>query len=324
LISEEESLSGFAGFADFRGISTIPLGEHRFVAAVVVSVLLHAFVLLTLMAHADFRAPEDFLQMSLPVIDVSLISEPHGSAQMRPPLSRGKKGERSGSSTAETKKAVPVSRSFSKEEKKMPETPSSSPALPAGEKITAKPPVVSAALLENTFAKKLETPASESNAISLDSNALPAAGSTDLSRGKSGSTGKTGSGLWSNSGGNASHGHNSSVASGTRGAGVSGVGNGGNFFSENSAAIPRYRDNAPPLYPPSARRRGYQGRVVLIVEVMADGRPGEVRIGNSSGYPMLDNAAQKAARRWRFEPGRKNGKPVRMLAEVPVRFVLNE
>ncbi len=51
---------------------------------------------------------------------------------------------------------------------------------------------------------------------------------------------------------------------------------------------------------------------------------GEIRIGRSSGHEILDNDAQNAAGGWRFEPGTRNGKPVKMLAEVPVRSVLNE
>ena len=88
-------------------------------------------------------------------------------------------------------------------------------------------------------------------------------------------------------------------------------------------AVPRYGDNARPAYPPLARLRGYQGVVVLFVEVLADGRVGQVEIKRSAGHDILDRAALEAVRIWSFEPGRREGRVVTMSVEVPVRFVLN-
>ncbi len=332
--SEEESLTGFAGFADFREINNVSFGENRFVTAVVVSALLHVFLFLTLMAYAELRAPDDVHQVSPPVIHASLVFPPQAS-KMTPLSTRGKNGERSGSYVAAVKNAIPVNKPFSEEaeEKKISENPSSSQPSPVEEKIVVKPPAVSSDLVENMPAvKPSEMPANEGKVTFLKSDDFPAAGGVEFNGGKGGSAGKIGNGLRSDSGGKLSSGNTSGVESGAGGSSGSGIGDGkgeygnygGGLFSKNSAAIPHYRDNTPPVYPPLARRRGHQGLVVLIVEVLADGRPGEVRIGRSSGYEILDNAAQKAATRWSFEPGRKNGKAVRMLAEVPVRFVLNE
>ena len=312
--SEEESLTGFAGFADFREINNISFRENRFVAALVVSALLHVFLFLTLMAHAELMAPDDVHQVSPPVIHAYLVFDPQAS-KMTPLSTRRKNGESSGSYVAAVKNAIPVNKPFSEE------------------KIVVKPPAVSSDLVENMSAvKPSETPANEGKVTFLKRDDFPAVGGVDFNGGKGGSAGKIGNGLRSGAGGKLSGGNTSGVESGTGGSSGSGFGNGkggygnegGGLFSKNSAATPRYRDNTPPVYPPSARRRGYHGLVILIVEVLADGRPGEVRIGRSSGYKILDNAAQKAATRWSFEPGRKNGKAVRMLAEVPVRFVLNE
>lgn len=100
---------------------------------------------------------------------------------------------------------------------------------------------------------------------------------------------------------------------------------GGNTRRPGEAhTFPRYGDNARPAYPPLARLRGYQGVVVLSVEVLADGRVGRVEIKDSAGHDILDRAALEAVRSWRFEPGRKEGLAVTMLVDVPVRFVLNE
>lgn len=91
---------------------------------------------------------------------------------------------------------------------------------------------------------------------------------------------------------------------------------------KDADAVPRYGDNVLPVYPPLARLRGYQGVTTLLVEVLADGRTGHVRVGKSAGHEILDRAALDAVRTWRFEPGWKDGRPVAMSVAVPVRFML--
>jgi protein TonB len=87
---------------------------------------------------------------------------------------------------------------------------------------------------------------------------------------------------------------------------------------------PRYLKASRPAYPILARMRGYEGMVLLAVEVMADGRPGEIRVKKSSGYALLDESALNAVQRWRFEPARRMNTPLAMTVEVPVRFYLKE
>jgi TonB family protein len=98
----------------------------------------------------------------------------------------------------------------------------------------------------------------------------------------------------------------------------------GAWPTKDADAVPRYGDNARPAYPPMARLRGYQGVVVLLVEVLVDGRVGQVGIRRSTGHEILDRAALEAVKTWRFEPGRREGRAVTMSVEVPVRFVFNE
>ncbi|MCK9274494.1 MAG: energy transducer TonB [Syntrophales bacterium] len=85
---------------------------------------------------------------------------------------------------------------------------------------------------------------------------------------------------------------------------------------------PGYRDNPPPAYPQIARRRGYEGVVVLFVEVRSDGTVENVTIKESSGKTILDRAALEGVRTWTFYPALREGKPVSARIEVPVRFVL--
>jgi TonB family protein len=87
---------------------------------------------------------------------------------------------------------------------------------------------------------------------------------------------------------------------------------------------PRYLTASRPAYPILARMRGYEGMVLLAVEVTTDGRTGEVRVKQSSGYALLDRSALNAVRTWRFEPARKMNTPLAMTVDIPVRFSLKE
>lgn len=80
--------------------------------------------------------------------------------------------------------------------------------------------------------------------------------------------------------------------------------------------------NAVPVYPERARTRGWEGRVLLSVDVTADGRTTSVTIARSSGHGILDRAARKAVKRWRFTPAMKAGVRNASTVTVPVRFVL--
>jgi len=87
-------------------------------------------------------------------------------------------------------------------------------------------------------------------------------------------------------------------------------------------AVPRYQINSSPEYPAIARRRGYEGSVLLSTKISIEGNVVEVRIKESSGHSVLDRAAVKAVEVWAFEPARRMGIPIPMLVDVPVRFVL--
>ena len=85
-----------------------------------------------------------------------------------------------------------------------------------------------------------------------------------------------------------------------------------------------YLDNPKPPYPPLSRRLGEQGRVVLRVQVGADGNPLEVQLNASSGHPRLDQSALATVRRWKFVPARLGAEPVAAWVLVPVVFTLKE
>ncbi len=80
-----------------------------------------------------------------------------------------------------------------------------------------------------------------------------------------------------------------------------------------------------PPYPSVARRRSYEGSVVLLVEVLSDGRVGEVRVSRSSGHDVLDRAALQTVRdRWRFRAGSVGGRTASSWIEIPIEFRLRD
>ena len=79
-----------------------------------------------------------------------------------------------------------------------------------------------------------------------------------------------------------------------------------------------------PAYPAREARMGITGRVLLRVEVDAEGKPVNVTIEQSSGNSALDKAAQLTVmRKWRFVPAQRNGENVPAVGLVPINFVLD-
>jgi len=77
-----------------------------------------------------------------------------------------------------------------------------------------------------------------------------------------------------------------------------------------------------PEYPVSEIRMGHEGTVLLVLQIMPNGRVGAVRIDQSSGYPKLDDAAAREARKWRMKPGTSDGAAMAMWKRVPIKFQL--
>lgn len=82
-------------------------------------------------------------------------------------------------------------------------------------------------------------------------------------------------------------------------------------------------NNPPPPYPSLSRRLREEGRVVLDVYILADGRVGETRLRRSSGHSRLDEAALDAVRRWRYVPARRGDEPIPFWYVQPVDFRLD-
>ena len=82
--------------------------------------------------------------------------------------------------------------------------------------------------------------------------------------------------------------------------------------------------NKAPSYPHMARRMGLQGKVVLNVEVLANGSCGQINVAQSSGHAALDNNALSAVKTWHFIPATQAGKAINKWHQVPIIFSLKD
>ena len=88
---------------------------------------------------------------------------------------------------------------------------------------------------------------------------------------------------------------------------------GGNVVNPKVISAPE------PKYTEEGTSAHIQGNVLLRLVVDERGRPTEIAVLSPLGYG-LDEAAIDAVSHWRFQPGTKDGKPVKVQAQVEVAF----
>ncbi len=91
---------------------------------------------------------------------------------------------------------------------------------------------------------------------------------------------------------------------------------------EGAKANAAYLHNPKPEYPALAKRRQWEGKVILKVRVLADGKATQVSVATSSGHDLLDEAAIEAVSRWHFVPAKQGGQSVDSWVNVPINFNL--
>jgi TonB family protein len=116
-------------------------------------------------------------------------------------------------------------------------------------------------------------------------------------------------------------GQGSGMGQGGSGSGL-GEGEEGFGWGWSGVSSPRYAQNPKPVYPQEARAKGYQGKVLLRVEVLASGRVGQAAVKKSSGCEALDRSALAAVKEWRFIPARKGEVAVPVWVIIPIKFQL--
>ena len=84
---------------------------------------------------------------------------------------------------------------------------------------------------------------------------------------------------------------------------------------------PALLSKTEPEYSEEARKARLQGTVLLRIEVDTHGQPQNISVRQSLGLG-LDDRAMEAVRKWKFIPGKVNGKPAVVVAYVEVNFRL--
>lgn len=99
-------------------------------------------------------------------------------------------------------------------------------------------------------------------------------------------------------------------------------GEGGFFYSGDLDNTPRTRAQASLIYPFEAKRDGRSGTVLVEFTVDESGAVISPRVVESSDR-VFEDSAVRAVAKWRFEPGRRDGRVVRFRMAVPIVFALN-
>jgi protein TonB len=135
------------------------------------------------------------------------------------------------------------------------------------------------------------------------------------------------SGLASNgfgSGGGMGSGHGGGVGPGSGpgfGPGSGGGMGGGAYRIGGGVSQPTLLSKVEPEYSEEARKAKFQGAVILQIVVDEKGLPRDIKIIRPLGLG-LDQKAVEAVEKWRFTPGKKDGKPVPVYAQIEVNFRL--
>jgi TonB family protein len=97
---------------------------------------------------------------------------------------------------------------------------------------------------------------------------------------------------------------------------------GGVYRVGRGVTPPRPLKRVEPEYTDEARDAKLEGVVVVYVVIGEDGRAHNIRVVRSLGKG-LDEKAIEAVEQWEFEPGEKDGKPVKVGATIEINFKLN-
>jgi TonB family protein len=96
-------------------------------------------------------------------------------------------------------------------------------------------------------------------------------------------------------------------------------GSGDVFRVGPGVTLPRVLHKVEPEYSPIAQADHVQGTLILQIIVNEKGRATDITVLSPIGFG-LDERAEMAVEKWEFIPGRKDGKPVKILATIEVNF----
>lgn len=160
------------------------------------------------------------------------------------------------------------------------------------------------------------------SALTLETPQKPVAGQPAAEGSAVASSGANGQGAAGSGGkGAAGSGTGSGAPFGTAGSGIGTGGGGTGVIAFGSADAPKFLHRIVPQYPPAARMRREEGRVMLKLTIDEKGTLMNVEVVESTGADFAD-AAVDAAKRSRFTPARRNNAPILSVALLPIRFTL--
>ena len=82
---------------------------------------------------------------------------------------------------------------------------------------------------------------------------------------------------------------------------------------------PRVVYQPAPIYPAELARKKLEGTVYILFVVDKSGKTRDLKVQKSS-HPAFNKPALKAVKQWKFEPGKRKGKPVQFRMRVPITF----
>lgn len=95
------------------------------------------------------------------------------------------------------------------------------------------------------------------------------------------------------------------------------------FKPGNGVTLPRVIKEVKPDYTDAAKQQRISGSVWLQIVVTEKGDVGDVEVTRSLDKEYgLDDQAVTAARQWKFEPGKKDDKPVPVQVTLEMTFTL--
>lgn len=87
---------------------------------------------------------------------------------------------------------------------------------------------------------------------------------------------------------------------------------------------PMVTARVPPLYPYHAKRQGIQGGVTVRFLVDKKGRVSRISVIKAKPQNIFESSVLRSLARWRFRPGRKDGRPVDTWVETDILFELEK
>ncbi|HEY9155997.1 MAG TPA: energy transducer TonB [Opitutaceae bacterium] len=85
--------------------------------------------------------------------------------------------------------------------------------------------------------------------------------------------------------------------------------------------VPHALSRMAPIYPSAMKAAGISGTVTVMFTVDTSGRVTEVSVVRAS-RSEFEEPAKRAVSHWRFEPGKRHGRPTAFRMTIPLNFVL--